>query len=204
MSSRNPAGERRARRSTWLSMPRLMRKIRASADQARGRRRRRSRDVVDVLISPIQTQIALSTPVCCCGDLASLVHEAPDDAGADERDRHRQEDQRLGARSRPSPGRRGRRRRGRSPSPARRRRSTHQMLLKIVPRIVDRTAHERTKKPTKIGPNEPGPRSKRWLVRRPATTPASTPTAMRASAIHEQPAGEDVLPVGRSSPSSCW
>ena len=61
---------------------------------------------------------------------------------------------------------------------------THQMLLKIVPRIVDRTAQERTKKPTRIMPTDPGPRSKRWLVRRPEATPTPMPRAITTSAIH--------------------
>ena len=59
---------------------------------------------------------------------------------------------------------------------------THQMLFMIVPRIEANTAHDRTKSAARIGPTELGPRSKGWLVRRPASTPMMMPRASKARA----------------------
>ncbi len=73
---------------------------------------------------------------------------------------------------------------------------THQMLLKIVPRSTERTAIERMNTPTIITPTDPGPRSNRWLVRRPATIPAMHPDHDDDKCDPQQLAGEDVAPMG--------
>ena len=54
-------------------------------------------------LPPSQTTIWLSRPICSSPSAAVGVDELPDDAGADERDRHRHEDQRLGERLEPGP-----------------------------------------------------------------------------------------------------
>ena len=134
------------------------------------------------MLSPIHTQAAFITPVCCCeGSRAWYMKRQMIPAPMNEIAIGRKTND-LAAFSALA----------RSASTAIARPNTvasvvttmtHQMLLKIVPRIDARIAHDRMKKPARIGPSEPGPRSKGWLVRRPAITPTRMPRASRAMAM---------------------
>ena len=72
---------------------------------------------------------------------------------------------------------------------------THQTLLKIVPRIEDRTAHERKNSPTTSGPSELGAAIER--LRRAAAGDGTDEDAEREQCQRdeEQLAREDVRPV---------
>ena len=135
-----------------------------------------------MVLSPIHTQIAFSTPVWSCdGSRAWYMKRQMIPAPMNEIAMGRKIND-LAVFSA----------RARSASTATARPSTvandvttmtHHTLLKIVPRIEARIAHDRTKSPARIGPTELGPRSKGWLVRRPANTPTRMPSATNARAM---------------------
>ena len=61
--------------------------------------------------------------------------------------------------------------------------TTHQRLLKIVPRTLASTAQASRKNPRKIGIIDASPRSNFWRVRRPERMPATMPTATTPMAM---------------------